>query len=185
MVEISVWRPWTEPFKFCDKNVLPQPLRYKPYPYDSKGDAKWQSTPTSRHHRPRRAIPQPDLPKPEPRFGTPLSVIELKEASKPFVPRQAQRNSDWSYNTFQTWYREHNAAVQSKELVFPKDLFTKQYPLEVLDKALSCFILEARRKDGQFYPGATVKNILSALFRVYKHNVGANNVTNFVELSLH
>ena len=46
----------------------------------------------------------------------------------------------------------------------------------MLDKALSCFILEARKKDGQFYPDATVKNILSALFRVYKHNVGANNV---------
>ena len=64
--------------------------------------------------------------------------------------------------------------LSKAELIFHEDLFTKQYPLEVMDKA--CFTLEARMRDGQFYPGATLKNILSALFRVYKQNVGANNV---------
>lgn len=126
----TFWHPWTEPSKSRDENVPPQPLRYKPYPYDSRRNAKLHSTHTSRHQRPHGAVPPPDLPRPKPRFRTPLSMMELQEASKPLVPRQMQRNSDWGYNTIQTWCREHNAAVQSKERVF-EDLFTRQYPLEV------------------------------------------------------
>lgn len=87
-------------------------------------------------------------------------MAELQEAPKPFVPKETQRNSDWGYKTFRTWCREHNAVVQSKEQICPEDLFEKQYPSHIQDKALSCFILDARRKDDQFYLGATLKNIL-------------------------
>ena len=34
---------------------------------------------------------------------------------------------------------------------------------------------------GQFYPGTTIKNILTAIHRVLKVNFGAQNVVNFIE----
>ena len=55
-----------------------------------------------------------------------LSLDELREASKPFVPPQTKCNSDWVYKTFLTWCREHNTAVESDHaLIFPEDRFTK------------------------------------------------------------
>ena len=67
--------------------------------------------------------------------------------------------------------------------VIPSDLLEVGYPLSTIDRALAAFILEARRADGNFYPGNTLKNILSALFRVMKQNHGAHNVISFVDKS--
>ena len=55
------------------------------------------------------------------------------------------------------------------------------YPLSVIDRTLAAFVCEARQADGKPYPGSTLKNILSALFRVMKQFQGAQNVTNFVD----
>ena len=43
------------------------------------------------------------------------------------------------------------------------------------------FVIEARRVDGNYYPGNTLKNTLSALFRVMKEQQGAINVVSFME----
>ena len=50
--------------------------------------------------------------------------------------------------------------------------------LVVIDSALAAFALEARRADGNLYPGNTLKNMLSALFH---ENQGAVNVKSFVD----
>ena len=57
------------------------------------------------------------------------------------------------------------------------------HPSLVVDRVLAAFVLEARRADGKYYPGSTLKNILSALFRVMKKNIGAANLVSFVEKS--
>ena len=122
----ALWRPWV------DENVPPQCCQD-----GTKETVRWVTTPTSRKQRPRGDVPQPDLPRPkQTRFGTPLSLDELREASKPFVPPQTKRNSDWVYKTFLTWCREHNTAVESDHaLIFPEDLFTKKYPLEACKRS--------------------------------------------------
>lgn len=43
------------------------------------------------------------------------------------------------------------------------------------------FVIEARRADGKLYPGSTIKNILAALYRVMKENLGPRHVVNFIE----
>lgn len=67
--------------------------------------------------------------------------------------------------------------------VIPTDLLEVGYPVLVIDRALAAFVFEARRADGNFYPGNTLKNILSALFRIMKQNQGAANVISFVDKS--
>ena len=65
--------------------------------------------------------------------------------------------------------------------ICPSDLLRTKYPTPIVDYWLAAFILEARRKDGEFYPGNTVRNILAAIFRAMKANMGAVNVTNFID----
>ena len=66
---------------------------------------------------------------------------------------------------------------------FPSDILEVQYPVQVLDRTLAAFILEARRADGNPYPGSTLKNILAAILRVMKQQFGAVNVVNFIDKS--
>ena len=55
------------------------------------------------------------------------------------------------------------------------------HPTYKVDYWLAAFILEARRKDGQYYPPNTVKNIPAAIFRHMKANLGAHNVPNMID----
>ena len=60
---------------------------------------------------------------------------------------------------------------------FPTDLIETAYPLPVIDRTLAAFILEARRADGAYYPGSTLKTILSTLHRKMKGCQDAANAT--------
>ena len=55
------------------------------------------------------------------------------------------------------------------------------YPTTIVDYWLATFVLEARRKDGDYYPGNTLKNLLAAPFRATKSNLGPLNVVNFID----
>ena len=46
----------------------------------------------------------------------------------------------------------------------PVSLLTTVHPTGAADYWLATFILEGRRKDGQYYPTNTVRNILAAIF---------------------
>lgn len=50
---------------------------------------------------------------------------------------------------------------------------------------MATFVLEARRKDGDFYPENTLRNLLAALFQAMKGNLGPLNIANFIEKSQH
>ena len=79
---------------------------------------------------------------------------------------------------FKSWITSRNAPTEEK---YPADLLEVRYPFHVIDRTLAAFVIEARRVDGNHYPGTTLKNIIAALFRVMKENQGAANVTSFVE----
>ena len=55
----------------------------------------------------------------------------------------------------------------------PTNLLEAPYLLTELDMWLALFVLEVRRMDGDYYPPSTIQNLLAALFRVYKGNLGA------------
>ena len=43
-----------------------------------------------------------------------------------------------------------------------------RYPSQIVDEVLAAFVLKPHRADGNYYPGNTLKNILSALFSGYE-----------------
>ena len=102
------------------------------------------------------------------RFPQPLSATtyptpqEMKENSKPFVPTRTMCNSRWAANVFNQWVAFRNSQPNPL-LKCQTNLLERVYPT---NDWLAAFILEARRIDGDFYPGSTLKNILAALFRM-------------------
>ena len=65
--------------------------------------------------------------------------------------------------------------------IYPEDLLIHSHPISVLDYCLAAFVLEARRQDGNYYPGNTIRNILAALFRFLKENAGVKSAPNFID----
>lgn len=117
-------------------------------------------------------------PAKKPRFATPLSSSEMAMNCQPSVPKSTQQNTTWAVGLFNQWVQNRNEMTVEK---CPSDLLTIRYPTPIVDYWLAAFILEARRRDGEFYPGNTVRNILAAIFRAMKANMGAINVPNFID----
>ena len=64
---------------------------------------------------------------------------------------------------FLEWFSSRNKKPNASRKC-PEDLLSVSYPTAVVDYWLAAFVLEARRKDGEFYPGNTLKNLLAAIF---------------------
>lgn len=101
----------------------------------------------------------------------------------PFVPQQTQRNTSWAVNVFRAWTKARSQCAGAVEH-FPADLLETQYPVDVTDRTLAAFIIEVRKADGTYYPGASLKNILAALHRKMKEFQGAVHVTTFLNAKL-
>ena len=95
------------------------------------------------------------------RFASLLSSSEIAQKCQPLVPKCTQQNTTWTVGLFNQWVQNRNEIATDK---CPSDLLRIKYPTPVVDYWLSAFILEARRRDGEFYPGNTVRNILAAIF---------------------
>ena len=109
------------------------------------------------------------------RFASPLNCNQLDELCTSFVPKQTKNTTTWATGVFKIWLLTRNSTPTLPITdVIPTDLLEVGYPLPVIDRTLAAFVFEARRADGNFYPGSTLKNILAALFRVMKQNQGAS-----------
>ena len=112
------------------------------------------------------------------RFAAPLSEKQIADHCQPSVPKNTQKNTSWGVSVFKDWCSSRNQQSLQK---CPEDLLSTPHPTRVIDYWLATFVLEARRQDGNFYPGNTLKNLLAALFRAMKSNLGPLNVTNFID----
>ena len=117
------------------------------------------------------------------RFGKPTNSHRLDDLCKPFVPTETKSNNSWATGVFKCWVVARNSNSHTTVETFPEDILEKKYPCSILDRELAAFVLEARRVDGNPYPGNTIKNILAALLTVMKENQGAVNIISFMELS--
>ena len=115
------------------------------------------------------------------RLPKPSSQEELSELCKPFVPARTQVNNRWALSVFTKWLAARNSRVTDSKDMFPTNLLEVSHPCATIDVVLAAFVFEARRADWNYYPGTTIKNILAALHRVTKANLGVLNVFNFVE----
>ena len=112
------------------------------------------------------------------RFTKLSSTEELDQLCTPFVPQQTKNNNTWAQGVFKNWLLCRNASKDPTIEKFPVDILQTHYETIVVDRALAAFVLEAMRMDGNYYPGTTIRNILSA---IHKANLGAVNVKSFID----
>ena len=89
-----------------------------------------------------------------------------------------KNNNTWAQGVFKNWLLCRNASKDPTIEKFPVDILQTHYETIVVDRALAAFVLEAMRMDGNYYPGTTIRNILSA---IHKANLGAVNVKSFID----
>lgn len=116
------------------------------------------------------------------RFASPLSEKQIEEFCQPSIPKNTQRNTSGVVSVFKEWCNYRNKDPHTTKRC-PEDLLQTSYPTTVVDYWLAMFVLEARRKYGDFYPGNTLQNLLAALFQTMKGNLSPLNVVNFIDKS--
>ena len=99
----------------------------------------------------------------EKRFAKPMTekdVLTLKAANE---SKNTRDNTDWIERIFSDWRRQRNSL---SECVLVPEL--TDVSVDELNRYLSFFIAEIRRKDGQPYPPRTLYNIASGVLRVLR-----------------
>ena len=89
------------------------------------------------------------------------SSMSLKDISKGFVPSNTKANTDWAVKSFLNWAEWRKDASEP----VPKDFFTLSDSIAI-NKWLSLFIIEVRKKDGCRYPNSslTVRELYLIVF---------------------
>lgn len=106
------------------------------------------------------------LLKKQKRFGNTVTTEEeLGELSKGFVPRATRENTLWALNNFQQW-KEWRQSMNSVDVI-PERLLEGR-DSEALNKWLSLYVKETRRKDGKPFPSRTIDMLLCGLKRHMK-----------------
>ena len=72
------------------------------------------------------------------------------------VPQQTKSNNTWAQGVFKNWLLCRNASKDPTIENFPVDILQTDYETSVVDQALAAFVLEAKRMDGNYYPGTRV-----------------------------
>lgn len=164
--ENEMWRPWASPstlsFTKSPLPTLPTLLTPPPTPQRS-----------TQPLRPRQ-LDRLDVPHTSPRrFAKPLTRDQARQQTQPYVPKRTQQCNAWALGVFRSWADNRNKETPLDAPKCPTNLLESPHPLTELDMWLALFVLEVRRVDGGYYPPSTLQNLLAALFRVYKGNVGA------------
>ena len=110
-----------------------------------------------------------DTPGESGRFRSPLSDIQVSNASTPFVPKNTQRQTQWAVKVFTGWANHRNSLVTSDSEKVP-ERFLYRYDcvtsVPLLNRWLTRFVLEGTvKQDGSHYTSESVYQLLSGLHR--------------------
>jgi len=99
-------------------------------------------------------------PKPAPptHFAPPMSDSEVQQAKKFAVPRRTQKDTLWCISLWKKWREARNS--RSEEQI-PSDICKLSNHL--LQRWLSRFVLEVRKKDGMEYQPDTLYHIVCGI----------------------
>ena len=103
------------------------------------------------------------------RFREAVGQAEMEDYTKGVVPENTKKNDTWALNTLKEWLQQRNSSSSASEEACPEDILSSNDP-SLLDKWLSLFTIEVRRKDGTEYPPATIHMLLCGLQRIMRRN---------------
>ena len=96
------------------------------------------------------------------RFQNPTSDEAMKTITKGYVPPNTQKNTSWAMTVFNEWRLARNSKCMTEKC--PENLF-EEPEIGELNRWVSRFITEVRRKDGKPYPPRSVHQLLAGLQR--------------------
>ena len=99
------------------------------------------------------------------RFATSLSDEAVKEARKAAVPKTMQKDTLWCIRLWNEWTKERNNRIEEQ---IPLDITTLSPT--VLQRSLSRFVLEVRKKDGTPYPLDSLYHLVCGIMRFIRQN---------------
>ena len=104
----------------------------------------------------------------QPQFCKPVEEFDFVKAAEGIVPLNRKMNTKWAESTFLEWVHERNT-MYSTDLTIPADIL-QSHDEEKICEVMCYFAMEVRREDGERYPAATLRSLLSALNRTLKSN---------------
>ena len=102
---------------------------------------------------------------PSTRFNVITSAEELATYSKGFVPQNTLANNEWAVRNFSEWAEWRCKSYPDHPI--PENILTCA-DASTLNKWLSLYIIETRKRDGQRYPSSTLNLLLCGLKRYMK-----------------
>ena len=94
------------------------------------------------------------------RFGPLVSASDIVSRQKASVPANTRKNSNWAMNVWRDW-----AEYRSKQNPSDAPSYILTMGVNDVDKWLSRFVLEVRRKDGKVYPPNSLHQLCCGLLR--------------------
>ncbi|XP_064387890.1 zinc finger MYM-type protein 2-like [Halichondria panicea] len=99
------------------------------------------------------------------RFGsTVTNLTSLATASKGFVPANTKNNTSWALQVFYCWCEWRNSSHKETDDKVPIDVLTC-VDATALNKWLSLFVMEAKKKNGSPYLSKTIDLLLAGIRR--------------------
>ena len=92
-----------------------------------------------------------------------MDEAKVEALSKKFVPKNTTTSTKWCVSTFNSWLRARNAR-ETEENRVPMDLLQSN-DAALINKWLTLYVAEVRKKDGSQYPPKTVYTLLTGLLR--------------------
>ena len=126
---------------------------------ETDSDDAFQPTKKKTKINPEKACVKPTTS----RFAAPTTSDQLEKLSKGGVPKNTQKNDAWAQKTFVDWMHTRNSSCSEDPC--PQDVLLTSDAV-LLDKWLSLFTIEVRRKDGSEYPPTTIHMLLCGLQRI-------------------
>ena len=97
------------------------------------------------------------------RFAKPLSETQTTKLENGPVEPNTEKSKVWALRTFTDWCNKRNKPSATRDKC-PQDLLEKP-EAEELNFWLSCFVVEARCKDGEPYPACMLCLLLAGLLQ--------------------
>ena len=110
--------------------------------------------------------PEVQLRKPPQRFGPLTSEEDVQSAAKGVIPLNTKCSNAWALGNLRSWMETRNSNSDEK---VPEDLLSCS-EAEVVCKWLCCFVHETQKDNGERYPPATIRCLLSAFQREMQDN---------------
>ena len=101
------------------------------------------------------------------RFATPCSEQEMNKLAEGLKPANTEATTQWAVNNFTKWAANRRALVPDDPV--PSDLLVCHDPA-IVSKYLCMFVVETRKENGDKYPPATIRALLSGINRTLQDN---------------